>query len=204
LTEFIRWRDNNLQRNVKDGRFKMTPMMKVTAIMQYGDDAFDELRIPRPVAAEGQLLIRNRATGVNNIDLMIRRGELAQAASLPFIPGVEGAGFVETVGAGVSEFEVGQRVMWFGPFTAGGYGQFVCIDARYVAPIGEEITFSANGEAIFKGLFTACLSDTVSVAYDGRTDSFTYADMVKNAIGETALYTAMVAYSSAANALFRS
>ncbi|WP_245490015.1 quinone oxidoreductase family protein [Rhizobium ruizarguesonis] len=143
LTEFIRWRDNNLQRNVKDGRFKMTPMMKVTAIMPYGDDAFDELRIPRPVAAEGQLLIRNRATGVNNIDLMIRRGELAQAASLPFIPGVEGAGFVETVGAGVSEFEVGQRVMWFGPFTAGGYGQFVCIDARYVAPIGEEITFSA-------------------------------------------------------------
>ncbi|MBB6301324.1 quinone oxidoreductase family protein [Rhizobium leucaenae] len=121
----------------------MTRVMKVTAIMQYGNDAFEECLVPRPVAAQGQLLIRNCATGVNNIDLMIRRGELAQAASLPFVPGVEGAGFVETVGAGVSGFEAGQRVMWFGPFTAGGYGQFVCIDARYVASIGEEVTFSA-------------------------------------------------------------
>lgn len=121
----------------------MTRTMRVTAITHYGDDAFEERRVPRPVAVGGQLLIRNCATGVNNIDLMIRRGELAQAAPLPFVPGVEGAGFVETVGTGVSEFEAGQRVMWFGPFAAGGYGQFVCIDARYVAPIGEEITFSA-------------------------------------------------------------
>ncbi|WP_246703927.1 alcohol dehydrogenase catalytic domain-containing protein [Rhizobium tropici] len=40
---------------------------------------------------------------------MIRRGELAQAAPLPFVPGVEGAGVVETVGPGVSEFEMAAR-----------------------------------------------------------------------------------------------
>lgn len=121
----------------------MTAMMTVAEITRYGDDAFEVRRVPRPVAAQGQLLIRNRAAGVNNVDLMVRRGELAQAAPLPFIPGVEGAGIVEEVGAGTCDFEAGQRVMWFGPFAAGGYGQFVCIDARYVAPIGEEIAFSA-------------------------------------------------------------
>lgn len=121
----------------------MAAMMKVNAITQYGEDAFEERLRPVPVATEGQVLIRNCATGVNNIDLMIRRGELAQAAPLPFVPGVEGAGVVETVGPGVSEFEMGQRVMWFGPFAAGGYGQFVCIDARYVAPIGDAISFIA-------------------------------------------------------------
>ncbi|SFN13986.1 NADPH2:quinone reductase [Pleomorphomonas diazotrophica] len=121
----------------------MTATMTVAEIMRYGDDAFEVRQAPRPVAAKGELLIRNHAAGVNNIDLMIRRGELAKAVPLPFIPGVEGAGIVQEVGSGICDFEVGQRVMWFGPLSAGGYGQFVCVDARYVAPIGEEITFSA-------------------------------------------------------------
>ncbi|NEV14187.1 alcohol dehydrogenase catalytic domain-containing protein [Rhizobium tropici] len=108
LPEFGQSRDNN-QHNIETGRIKMAAMMKVNAITQYGEDAFEERLRPVPVATEGQVLIRNCATGVNNIDLMIRRGELAQAAPLPFVPGVEGAGVVETVGPGVSEFEMAAR-----------------------------------------------------------------------------------------------
>ncbi|MBR2896461.1 MAG: hypothetical protein IKC04_01040 [Oscillospiraceae bacterium] len=67
-----------------------------------------------------------------------------------------------------------------------------------------EVTFSDAGEAVFEGLYAACLNDLITVSCDGRSDAFTYADMVKNAYGETALYNAMVAYSNAANALFKS
>lgn len=68
----------------------------------------------------------------------------------------------------------------------------------------QEITLSGDGEAIYTGLYTACLNDSITVTCNGASETFTYADLVKTAVGETALYTNMIAYSNAANALFKS
>jgi NADPH:quinone reductase len=72
----------------------------------------------------GEVLIRNRAAGVNHIDTIIRSGTMPAGAAppLPHVLGVEGAGVIAAIGPGVSQFAVGQRVFWFGLPGAGGYG----------------------------------------------------------------------------------
>ena len=67
----------------------------------------------------GEVRIAQRAAGLNFIDVYHRTG--ADPLPLPFIPGVEGAGVVEAVGAGVSDFAIGDRVAYGGPI--GGYAE---------------------------------------------------------------------------------
>src|SRR4051812_9179437 len=63
--------------------------------------------VPPPVQKAGEVLVRVRAAGVNFIDIYQRKGIYPLA--LPFTPGSEGVGMVETAGGG---FAVGDRVLW--------------------------------------------------------------------------------------------
>lgn len=100
-----------------------------------------DISVPKP--AEGEVLVRNRAAAVNFIDTIIRRGEMpaGMMPDLPHIPGVEGAGVVEAVGAGVSSIRAGDRVAWMGPIGAGGYAAHSRVAAPYVTPIVGDISF---------------------------------------------------------------
>ncbi|MES0826595.1 quinone oxidoreductase family protein [Ruegeria sp. SCP11] len=100
-----------------------------------------ERRNPQPDA--GEILIRNHAGAVNFIDTIIRRGEMPEGMmpELPQVPGVEGAGVVEAIGAGVEGFTIGDRVAWMGPIGAGGYGSHSVIGAPYVTQIAGDIGF---------------------------------------------------------------
>lgn len=97
--------------------------------------------IPTPGA--GEVLIRNHASAVNFIDTIIRRGDMPKGMmpELPHIPGVEGAGVIEALGAGVDGFGVGDRVAWMGPIGAGGYGMHSVIGMSYVTQIDDAIGF---------------------------------------------------------------
>ena len=98
-----------------------------------------------PIANKSQVLVRNRASAVNFIDTIIRRGEMpaGMMPALPHIPGVEGAGVIEALGEGVEGLEVGDHVAWMGPIGAAGYASHSVIDAPYVTKIGGETSFSA-------------------------------------------------------------
>ncbi len=61
----------------------------------------------------GEILLRQEAIGLNFIDVYHRTG-LYPLPSLSAIPGMEGAGVVEVVGEGVSEFKPGDRVAYAG------------------------------------------------------------------------------------------
>ena len=100
------------------------------------------LATPRP--GTGEVLIRNHASAVNFIDTIIRRGKIRQdmMPALPHVPGVEGAGIVETLGEGVDDIQIGDRVAWMGPIGAGGYGSHSVIAAPYVTPIAEAVDFA--------------------------------------------------------------
>ncbi len=116
--------------------------------------------IPAPTPAEGQIRIAVHACGVCRTDLHLIDDELTDPR-LPIVPGHEIVGVVESVGAGVRELEIGQRVgvPWLGwtcrecapcrrgdenlcdraRFTGlqidGGYADFAVADARYVFPL---------------------------------------------------------------------
>jgi len=72
--------------------------------------------IPVPEPGPGQVLVRIEASGLCHTDIHAARGDWPVKPTLPFIPGHEGVGIIEKVGAGVTEHAVGDRVAlpWLG------------------------------------------------------------------------------------------
>jgi len=110
--------------------------MKALVLENHGTE-FRLAQMPRPVAAEGQVLVRVKASGVNPLDTKIRVGTAAHARHpLPAILGIDLAGIVEDVAAGVSGFRRGDEVYGMTGGVAGVQGslaEFAAVDARLLA-----------------------------------------------------------------------
>lgn len=112
-----------------------TTMQAMAVEVAGGDFVLKELPVPAPQA--GQVLVRIVASGVNPLDTKIRAGQAAHAQHpLPAVLGLDLAGVVVAVGAGVSAFRPGDEV--YG--AAGGVGglqgtlaEYAAVDARLVA-----------------------------------------------------------------------
>jgi NADPH:quinone reductase-like Zn-dependent oxidoreductase len=97
-----------------------------------------ELPVPQP--AEGQVLVRVKAAGLNAIDTSIAAGRMAErmAHHYPVVLGRDAAGVVEAVGAGVDGVDAGDEV--FGhvllnpPIEAGTLAEYALLPAAAVAP----------------------------------------------------------------------
>lgn len=112
--------------------------------------------VETPVPAPGEVLIRNRAAGVNPIDWKTCSGGGASGAigELPFIPGWECAGTVEALGEGVRGFKPGDEV--FGllrfPTAAGCFAEHVCAPADQIALRPAALSPLAAGGLALAGL----------------------------------------------------
>ncbi|MEV4622976.1 NADPH:quinone oxidoreductase family protein [Asanoa sp. NPDC049573] len=73
---------------------------------------------PLPVPGPGEVLIRVTAAGVNFVDISQARGTFAGGPQPPYLAGIEGAGEITAVGAGVADLEPGTHVI--GVSIAGG------------------------------------------------------------------------------------
>ncbi|MFT3974297.1 MAG: NAD(P)H-quinone oxidoreductase [Amaricoccus sp.] len=88
-------------------------------------------KVPQPAA--GEILIRVRAAGVNRPDLLQRAGSYAPPPGASDLPGLEAAGEVAAVGAGVSRWHVGDPVCALLP--GGGYAEYVVTPADHALPV---------------------------------------------------------------------
>ncbi|QEE28912.1 quinone oxidoreductase [Terriglobus albidus] len=106
--------------------------MKAIQVQVPGGPEVLQLReLPDPVPKFAEVLIRVHTSGVNFIDVYYRQGHYK--APLPFIPGGEGAGYVQALGEGVTGLSIGDAVAWFGPL--GSYAEKVAIPADRVVPV---------------------------------------------------------------------
>ncbi|MFP5329957.1 MAG: quinone oxidoreductase family protein [Alphaproteobacteria bacterium] len=113
----------------------------------------------------GQALVRQAAAGLNFIDVYHRTGLYPQP--LPFIPGVEGAGTVESVGEGVTDIKPGDRVAYAGP--VGGYAEERLIEADRLVKLPDHITFEQAAGMMLQGMTARMLLRAVFPIEKGDT-----------------------------------
>jgi NADPH:quinone reductase-like Zn-dependent oxidoreductase len=85
--------------------------MKSYEITSFGIDSLTPVERARPVVEAGQVLVRFHAVSLNYRDLMMVKGLYNPKLQMPIVPCSDGAGEVVEVGAGVTEWKVGDRVM---------------------------------------------------------------------------------------------
>jgi NADPH2:quinone reductase len=95
--------------------------------------------LPDPVAAEGEVVIRVRAVGLNFYDTLAIQDRYQYKPALPFSPGGEFAGEVAALGAGVTGVAVGDRVMGYSKFNAAR--ELIAVPARDLVPMPAGIDF---------------------------------------------------------------
>lgn len=94
---------------------------------------------PDPPVGPGEVRIAVRAAGINFADTLARVGLYPDAPKTPCVLGYEVAGEVESVGAGVSEHQVGDRVIAGTRF--GGQAELVTVPAAQALPLPERLSF---------------------------------------------------------------
>lgn len=92
-----------------------------------------------PVLGPGQLAVDVKAAGCNFFDILLVQGRYQVKPPFPFIPGGEIAGVVHDVGAGVSGFAPGDRVLAAVP--VGGYAERIAIPAGFAHRMPESLSF---------------------------------------------------------------
>jgi NADPH2:quinone reductase len=97
----------------------------------------------------GEIKVKQTAIGLNFIDVYVRTGLYPQP-SLPFVPGMEGAGVVTAVGEGVRDLKVGKRVAYAGPI--GAYAEERLIQADRVVKISPGIGDETAAAIMLKGM----------------------------------------------------
>lgn len=114
--------------------------MQAVVVREFGpieDLTLGELPQPKPGANE--VLIRVHATAVNFVDLLVIAGKYQFLPERPFAPGKGPAGVVVSVGAQVSGFKVGDRVLAMAEH--GGYGEMVSIAEDQCYSLPESMPF---------------------------------------------------------------
>jgi NADPH2:quinone reductase len=120
--------------------------MNTIVVREFGDPQVLKLEaVADPSPGPGQVLVRVHAAGVNPFDTYMRTGAYAIKPSLPYTPGADCAGIVESVGPGVVGIDLGARVFFCGTATHkayGAYAQMVLCEPQQLHALPERLSFS--------------------------------------------------------------
>ena len=116
---------------------------------------------PIPAPGAGEILIKMKNAGISRPDKLMRAGEYPWTNDiLPFYPGLYGAGVVEALGEGVTEFSLGQSVYVEHPIGCGCYAEYKVAPTRFVTAIPEGtdtgLASIAASSLIVWGMLTEC------------------------------------------------
>jgi NADPH2:quinone reductase len=124
---------------------------------------FSTYELPPP--GNGEARVKLSAAGVNFIDIYHRRGRYP--VTLPYTLGLEGAGVVESVGEGVTEFKPGDRVAYsYGP---GSYAQASNVPAKMLIPLPANLDFEQGAAFPLQGMTAHYLLHEFHQLQNGET-----------------------------------
>lgn len=130
--------------------------MRAVVIREPGGPEVLELSdVPEPAPGPGEVRVRVRATAVNRADLLQRMGLYPAPPGEPAdVPGLELAGEIDALGAGVTAWRPGDRV--WGIVGGGAYAEKVVVHGRALAPMPARLAFEE----------AAALPEAAITAYD--------------------------------------
>ena len=129
--------------------------MEAIQIDRYGGpEVIVRRNLPVPSPSSGEVLIRLAWSGINFMDIHTRQGKYAGSRTYPQVMpttlGIEGAGTIEALGEGVTEFAVGDRVAYC--LSWGSYAEFAVVAAWRVVPVPDRLSLERAAASMFHGL----------------------------------------------------
>jgi len=103
-----------------------------------GPEVLQVVELPIQHPGPRQILVRVRAAGAGSTDLLMLSGNYLYAPKIPMVPGYEIAGVVEEIGAGVTGFQIGQRVAALTVY--GGFAELLLRNADEFIPIPDGVS----------------------------------------------------------------
>lgn len=132
-----------------------TSMTEVTIAQPGGPEVLQPRQVPPPVPGPGEVLVKVAAAGVNRPDVLQRRGLYPMPPGVNPTPGLEVAGTVVALGAGVlggdSSFALGDAVC--GLTEGGGYAEYCVVPAAQLLPMPEGLS-AVQAAALPETFFT--------------------------------------------------
>lgn len=125
--------------------------MKALVFDRFGSaDVLEYREIPNPEVRPGQIIVRMKAIGLNFADVYRRKGNYHLVGQPPFILGYEGAGVVEVVGEGVTDFAPGDRVAFADVPHANA--ELVAVPVTHAIPLPVDISMETAAGVLLQGL----------------------------------------------------
>ena len=98
----------------------------------------DVVEMPMPEPQKGEVRVEVHFAGINFADTLMRLGLYQPRPQFPFTPGYEVSGVIHSLGKGVTEFKVGQRVV--AAMSNGGQASHVIAPIARVIPLPDEMS----------------------------------------------------------------
>ncbi|PKA61104.1 Quinone oxidoreductase-like protein [Apostasia shenzhenica] len=108
---------------------------------------WEEVEVGEP--KEGEIRVKNKAVGVNFIDVYFRKG--VYKADLPFTPGMEAVGVVTAVGPGLTDRKIGDVVAYAGN-PMGSYAEEQILPAAVAVPVPSSVDLKVAASVMLKGM----------------------------------------------------
>jgi NADPH:quinone reductase len=146
--------------------------MKAINIKEFGGPEVCELGdAAAPVAQAGEAIVKVMFAGVNFIDVYMRNGTYARSHTyktpLPMVIGMEASGIIESVGDGVSDLKVGQRVAFC--LSRGSYAERVAVPAWKLVPLPDDVSFEIGASIMLQGCTAHYLSHSAFPLQKGQS-----------------------------------
>lgn len=140
-------------------------MLAIRAREAGGPEVLEAAELDKPTPGPGQIVVQNKAIGLNFIDTYQRSG--LYPVRFPAVLGQEAAGVVEAVGEGVTRFKAGDRVAYNGAM--GAYAEYHRVSAERAVALPEGISFETAAAALLKGMTVECLVRRCHAVQPGET-----------------------------------
>lgn len=145
-------------------------MKAIQVTRRGGPEVFQLADIPVPEPKPGQIRLRMAAAALNYSDIQIAGAfypGLTDPGKLPYIAGREGAGTVDALGEGVTNVEIGDRVMALG--IDGAFGEYALCPAQVAQKIPDSVSFTAASGFLLSHLAAVAAVEVCADLKPGQT-----------------------------------